>query len=593
MDKLKQVQKYQFWILLGVALILPLVGWSIARSGFIGEVEERSKTLKGLNDQLVTSNNDPNAEWKKGIDVINVEQSKQKEIAWRTLWERQVPLMIWPPKMPGDPAKIQPVHQEYWRTTYRTLVTALRQKYNPYDEDNPTGLFIYDESQLPAPDVNEWISAPSVPQIEASLEDLWLLDSLLKAITSVNEGASSIFEAQIRQIEALYLRGGSPKGGGGAVKSSNSNSSTGGMDMAGMKDKNMMSFKGAGGMDFGGNTGGGGSGGVSITPAAINADEDLGAERAAAGEKKAVGANDKAGGLKSPGGLMAGGGELAGRIGGGSGTTKGSWSGFDKDRYRDDKPEWRTRGFHLEVIMDHRKVPELLVALANADWPTSVLRIQMSDYKDEDLVDAAGEMAGQGGPRGGSASSMRSMPPGGSGPPGAAGAAMPGVSSRTGNPAARSPGRTGRDDDESDPSGGAGSRRISGSAGAAGNRSPLDDPNLAHVAIVGVIYLIKKPPEEKAGPPGANPAPPTGTTPGAPSVTSPVGNPAGAPAAAAPAEKAAAETSTAPADANPAAAAGEDEKTTETPAAPAGEKPAEPAKNEPASEAPPPGPDKK
>jgi hypothetical protein len=86
------------------------------------------------------------------------------------------------------------------------------------------------------------------------------------------------------------------------------------------------------------------------------------------------------------------GGALAGAVsmgGGGGGSSSSSrWSPSNMGRYRDDKPEFKTRGFYLEVIMDHRRVPELLVALANADWPINVLYVQEADFKDEDLADA-------------------------------------------------------------------------------------------------------------------------------------------------------------------------------------------------------------
>ncbi|HEY2251638.1 MAG TPA: hypothetical protein VGH74_11280, partial [Planctomycetaceae bacterium] len=223
MDKLKQVLQYQFWILLTVALILPIVGWSMATSGLESEAVARTTALDGLDKSLTASPTDPNKDWETGLELINKEQAVQPKIAAKVLYERQLPLMTWPAKMPNDPALFQTKHQEYYREIYRRgsggqrpLIDEVRKIVNPYDEETQTGLVLYDEALLPTADT-EWVSqAPSVKQIEAAQEDLWLLSSLLKQIAAVNEdaGAKAQFEAPVRQIVELYLRGGSKAGGG-------------------------------------------------------------------------------------------------------------------------------------------------------------------------------------------------------------------------------------------------------------------------------------------------------------------------------------------------------------------------------------------
>src|SRR5258708_23446505 len=171
MDKLKQVLKFQFWILLGIALILPLVGWTSARSGFIQEAEGRTKTLSDLEKSLVGKSDDPNKDWESGLELINFEQAKQPKIAAKYLYEKQLPLMTWPSKMPDDPGKFQTKHQEYYRTAYRKLIEGIRKIVNPYDDDTQTGLLAYSEDLLPTPDLSEWqVQAPSVKQIQAAPE---------------------------------------------------------------------------------------------------------------------------------------------------------------------------------------------------------------------------------------------------------------------------------------------------------------------------------------------------------------------------------------------------------------------------------------
>ncbi|MBS0265230.1 MAG: hypothetical protein JSS02_25075 [Planctomycetes bacterium] len=617
MEQLKQFQKYQFWVLLGVALILPFVGWQMAVSGLAKETEDRTKALDSLFKSVTTSPNDPNDTWAKGVDEINKEQTAQKDVAWRALWERQQPLMVWPEKLPAEPEKINPGHQEYYRTEYAKFVEALRQKVNPFDEETGKGQVIYSEDLLPRPDLKEWTSAPSIPQIVAAQEDLWLLDSLLASIASVNAGADSLVNAPIREIEQLYLRGGTPKGQGGGAAKPAGGTAGGGTSLASMmKTPEMGNFGAAmrsqmdGMMGMMGGGGRGGSG-LAVNTAKFNPDEDLGPERAAAQAKSATAdtksSNAKVGGMIAPTMMMPS--MNMDAMGGGRGASGGQWSGFDKDRYRDDKKEWKTRGFYLEVTMVHRRVPELLTALNNGAWPVTILRVQVSDCQNEDLPKVGGGSAGglmSPGLAGGG-----SLDAGGGGMPpmrrpGSAGMSMPGAGGASG----RKPPRNARGADDNPGAGevlGAGG----GEAATIDFQSALEDPSLAHVAIVGVIYLIK-PVEVKPGAPGAVPggtsAPgaPAGTPGGAPvgGVATQPGTPgagapvAGTPAAGTPAATEAAKTEEAPggepaaetttADEGQPEPAGESEKTDATPpdpGQPTADKP-EPESAEPAPEQP-------
>jgi hypothetical protein len=563
MDKLKQVQKYQFWILLSVALILPLVGWFMATSGLSADVESRTKTIKDLHAKVNTTPADPNQEWKKGIEEINVEQLKQKNRAWRYMWEQQEPLMTWPAKMPSDPEKITPNQQEYWRTNYRKFLLELRQKVNPLDDDNPTGWVEYPEELLPNPD-SEWVyQAPSIAQIVASQEDLWLLDSLLTSIALVNVGSNSFHDAPIRQIQKLYLRGGSPKGAGGggtATKSSGSGGTSpgAGPGAAAMGDmaKQMLAAQAKsseGGM--GGLMGGQGGGGSKINSAEINADDDLGAERPAQVAKGATADKTTA---KSSGGLTLVPPMISPISGQGGGTSSVGWSGSDKNRYRDDKDDlaWKTRGFHLEVIMDHRQVPELLTRLVDSTWRVTILRVQMSDIYGEDMPDVGSGTAGnRGGLTGG-------MPPGGPGRGGSAGMDMMMMKKSgqmIGSSGKSAPVRTApRGNDEG------------GEGFGAQTAAAKEDPNLAHVAIVGLIYIAKKPPEEKT--------PATPPAPGGSSNTPPAANSPAPPAVAGPGKTNGTEADSAEAT-DPATGTAEEETMTEEPAEDAADKPSTPSED--------------
>jgi hypothetical protein len=492
MDQLKQVLKYQFWILLAVALILPFVGWFMSRSGMISEAQARADTLKKLNESLQVRPDDPNETWPQQVGVINAEQEKQALLAWRALYERQKPFMVWPKRMVDEPSKIEPVHQEIYREDYAKELERIRQIVKPIDDETGNGLVRYGEELLPSPN-SEWtFQAPTAAQIEAAQEDLWLLTAILTAIAEVNEGASSVYDASIREIVELLLRGGSPKGAGGSSVAKPATGTAGGHAAAPTGGAMGLSMRGGlGGMSARSDSAIG-----NISDHKINPNEDLGPERAAAKTggtpTTAATPGTRAGHGASPAltPMAMGDRDIAT-----SGASRGGGAGTN--RYCDERKEWRTRGFSLEVIMDHRRVPDLLVALSNmTGWPTNILRVHVADSSDGDLVGTEGPA-----PSGDMRSMMQSgMRGAGSGaPPGPAGGHAGRGLAPSPPPMSRAMQR--RLDRDSD----------SGPVATSNAPSAVDDPNLARVSIVGLVYIFLKPPE----------LPPTTTptqSPGAPQV---------------------------------------------------------------------------
>jgi hypothetical protein len=489
MDKLKQVQKYQFWILLGVAIVLPLVGWFLASSQLSAAVATRQKKLEDLQRSLTVGPDDPNGQWEQKVSEKNKLQADQVAAAWYSLWETQKSMMTWPPDVQDDPSKFALRDQDVYRTKYLAELRMVHQVVRPLDENGENGLVDFPETLLPAPH-NDWtLQPPTPPQMEAAQEDLWLLASLLRAIQRVNQNAASKYDAPLRMIKVLALRGGS-KGGGGS-KSASGSSPGGGTSsaaqMAGAQMDMLKKFMPVGkSQDMGGpaSAGQGQGKGASIAVASFNPDDEFGPEVEAKVDTKSS-AKD---GSKST--------AQAGQM----------------ERYIENKTEWKTRGFYLEVVMDHRNVPTLLAELSNSEWPTKITRVHQADFQDEDLVEASQGAGGGGGgvpgmagglmPGGGGAVGMpggggapggmqkmmaKSMKPGGGGvaPPTAAGGL------NTGGGAAR-------------PSAGAGASVGIGTANEEGNAKPtrqldaLNDPNLANVAVDGLIYIFKKPPENLA-----------------------------------------------------------------------------------------------
>ncbi len=503
MEQLKQVLKYQFWILLSIALILPFVGWMMGTSGMISEAAARSKTLTDLKNSLKAVPDDPNGEWTRQLDIVNAEQAKQRDIAWWVLYERQKPEMVWPENM-VEPDKMENYHLEiYRRTAYARELKRVRKIVNPLDDDSPKGLILFPEELLPD-FTEEWkYQSPNSKQIQAAQEDIWLLSAILGCVAKVNEGVQTAFDAPIRQIVNLLLRGGSPKGGSSpsAPKAAASPSTGGGPDMKSMTmGMGMMRSGGMGGKEGQSRDGGG------VADPKIDADEDLGPERpakdsTAAGDSKAVtpapsGGTSGAAGM--PKGMME---SMAKGMSGGMGGTTVRAGGANMERYCDENKEWKTRGFELNVVMVQSRVPDLLVTLSNCDWPINILRVHIADFNSEDLVSAegaGGKSSGSG--RSGYPSGGSSGVPGMGSPAGMSKSMMSGMSSATS-------GRSGAG--KTPPSSKVPPSRSSdetGESSLSSARSTLEDPNLVNVAIVGVIYIFNKPDAPPVAPETQTPA---------------------------------------------------------------------------------------
>jgi hypothetical protein len=227
-------------------------------------------------------------------------------------------------------------------------------------------------------------------------------------------------------------------------------------------------------------------------------------------------------------------------------------------RYVDDADSlpYKTRAFYLSVVMDHRKVPLFLAELTangSSDWPIEIGRVQMVRVNPDE-----GLSAGASGPGLASGFGQSSF---GSSSPMPGGISLGGLGTGETYDAASSEG--------SYPLGG--SPLGMGRGPMASFDAVFADPNLARVALCGLIYIYREVKEEPAQP--AEPASPgtdvsTPVAEGAAPADAPAAPPASEPVAADPnaPQPAAAEPEPAPAATAPAAT---DSPAPAAPAAPA------------------------
>lgn len=376
MDKLEPIIRHRFWILCGLVFVLALVGWWLASSSLATTIDTRIKVITDAEKGIPTGSV-PSADYAAKLSTINNQQEKQVELARTMLWDQQRAKMVWPrniqpyAEQAGYRGEFAPLARDIYRTSSPSDIARVWQKVRPFNQQTGDGVVVFPFQGMP---VKYWQDLPPTSQeMWDAQEDLWLLDSLFSTITYINGGETSNnrLDASIHQILKLELVGGkrgepidAPAGDGSGGPGSG------------------FGAEASGGPGSGGMMGGRGGKITIPTTADFPVKEEFG----------------------SPGGQMgmSGGMSDSGFSGDPSMSPDGGGGEAVKPRrYIDDEEgsPFKTRGFYMVLLMDHRRIPDLIAELTSNDrsvWPVEVVRVQMV-RKNEDAVVRSGGM-GMGSP---------------------------------------------------------------------------------------------------------------------------------------------------------------------------------------------------
>ena len=227
MDQIKEflnlALKYRFWIAIGVATLLPLIGYFLT-AGSLQEEETRATTgIKSDFEAVKKYSSNPTPVNKEYQPLVKQETSILKrdvDTAWRKLYERQEPLLTWPEDVSKDfttwgrawPKELAPnvvrdtimsyieTYEPYWRDVYKT--------FKPFDSETGEGIVAAPPAEVllrPAGfDVNK---PPTLGKVWNAQEKLWVQRTVLEVIAKVNEkaGAKDWLSATIKQILELEV----------------------------------------------------------------------------------------------------------------------------------------------------------------------------------------------------------------------------------------------------------------------------------------------------------------------------------------------------------------------------------------------------
>lgn len=394
MDKLKPLLVHKFWIILFIALLLPVIGWSMATGSLAKEIEERTTKIDGAFKASQIGPNPPNQTWSTALKEINENKKSYIGQSNKMLWETQKELFVWPSRiavlMKDTPyrGEISFVPRNFYRSDYKVELLRVHKLANPFNLQDGTGLVDFSPNVIPHVPFKSWVTTPPTSEeMWDAQEDVWLLTSIVKAIAAVNKGtgAKNIGESAIRQISALQLRGGTI---GGSAQDSQDGFGAGAE--AGFAEGGMPGGPGAFGAGRGGMLAGGDAmGGTKTIDVDIDLTEIFGNDvdtSAAPGGGEGADMDMDASAGAFPGGMPGG-------IGGAS---------QKLIRYYDDTEElpYKTRVFYIKVVMESTKLPNLLSELTKMPWPVEIKRVQVADLLDDNLNPLAASGGGGMGGRG-------------------------------------------------------------------------------------------------------------------------------------------------------------------------------------------------
>lgn len=409
MDKFKKylavAQKYHFWIICGVVLLTAIVCWWIATAALDSERRQRETKLNGDFKNVIIAQNHPN---QRVLDQIQKDHEELKAgvfSAWQELYEEQRSKNPFPDVVDGGfrqqfenlkpkmelKAEYRERYQNFIKNHLPKLLKIIDVRRPPEDKDkdkegvaarpvgadpigggrdgramrggaggpggNATteewiGTVEWNDSDYRLLEQRfEWNTRPSTLAVVLAQEDLWVIEALLRIIKDTNAGATNYNTAIVKRIEALQI-------GREAV--------------AAWKD----------GEDSVIRTAGGGAGGGGMMTMGGRGPMDM----------------------TGPGTAGGSGDEQARRT-------------LVENRYVDDKgkplpydveypyakhpyAEFKMMPIRMDLVMDQRHLPKLLVECANSNMPVMVRRVRIKTQPGN-VFDLGGGQAAAGGGGGG------------------------------------------------------------------------------------------------------------------------------------------------------------------------------------------------
>ncbi len=217
---LRQVIKYRFWISISVAALFAVIAYLVGSGPVRDSADKERKSITAAEKDVQQYNlpTIPTKDYMPIVDKKTQVLDRDVTVAWKTLFDRQAPLLTWPSTVEKRfpawgrkwPEKVEPTKVELaiadYIDAYPAFVSMVYKTCNPFDFETGTGIVSTPgQDELLRPTKFDPEKLPDLGKVWAAQERLWIQRTLLEVVAEVNKNAKTWDEAPIRQIVELEV----------------------------------------------------------------------------------------------------------------------------------------------------------------------------------------------------------------------------------------------------------------------------------------------------------------------------------------------------------------------------------------------------
>lgn len=210
MEQLKLAWVHRFWIAIGVAVLVPIIGYFVNTRSLASQTGQRANALENTKKKLESLQRgpNPNDSWRKAVNKLEQELRKDVDGAWEVLYSKQFQFMTWPPELEqvfvkaGPNGGVPPAARLKYREAYILQFEDAIKTIQPWTPLTPEGLveIVIDELYALQP---TWVQAsgpPSVSEVWLAQEDIWILRALFDVVARANRDSTKLRDSAIKRI---------------------------------------------------------------------------------------------------------------------------------------------------------------------------------------------------------------------------------------------------------------------------------------------------------------------------------------------------------------------------------------------------------
>ncbi len=215
MEQLKKAWVYRFWIVVGIVVIMPIVGFFVDTSSLARNAKDQENKLNTKKTTLASAlkGPHPNEKWAAGVEVLKKALGEQVNVAWVDLYERQAKIMTWPDAVrdvyvqAGPAGDVGTNFKLDYQKLYRAQIDELFTRVNAV---GPGATVEIPKASIITKFRPSWLTAsapPTVPQAWLAQEDVWLLRAILDVIARANKDSTKINDSPVKRILDIEIGG--------------------------------------------------------------------------------------------------------------------------------------------------------------------------------------------------------------------------------------------------------------------------------------------------------------------------------------------------------------------------------------------------